>query len=100
VVQRWRRPRRWRRATLNKWREARERILLVEGFTEDEAFVLKEVRISLRPIRNLRKRRKRRIVHFLRMGYEFGDAVEMVRAEVRDTDEELIDWDRLYRVLY
>jgi len=36
----------------------------------------------------------------MREGYEFADAVEMVRAEVRDTDDELIDWDRLARVLY
>ena len=100
MVQRWRRPRRWRKVTLDRWRERRERILYTEGFTEDEAFVLRDVRISLKPIRNLRRRRKRRIIRYMREGYEFADAVEMVRAEVRDTDDELIDWDRLARVLY
>jgi len=82
------------------WYSVRYDKLLLEGFTPEEAQVIASVRISSPPIRNLRKRRIRRVVKYIKQGYDFYDAIDKVRDEVRDEDEEVIDWQTLMRIFY
>lgn len=92
-----RRPRlKWR----TYWYSYRFDILVMEGFTPEEAALIANCRISSGPVRKLRRQRKRRVQVAMTRGLDHREAIEYVRATVRGTDEEMLDWDTFRRAVY
>jgi len=92
--------RRKKRRFLSYWYIRRYDTLLLEGFTPEEAVVISNVRISTPQMRRLRRRRKKMLQRYVDRGLPLRQAIESVRTDVRGSDVEIIDWDKLRTVLY
>lgn len=84
----------------NWWRLWRYDMLVNEGFTPEEASLISHVRISAGPVRRLRRQRRMAVQRAVNAGLTRQEAVELIRAEVRNNQAEILTWTQLRQVLY
>ena len=84
----------------NRWFFIRFDVLVLEGFTPEESNIMSYTRISSPGVRRLRRRRKRMVTNEVNKGHTYREAVDIVRAQIRDTEEEVFDWDAFRRLVY
>lgn len=87
--------RRWERL-----RGRRYNALLREGFTPEEALTMTTVKISGGRVRNLRRRRLRRVMRYARRMGSMTDAIDIVRQEVIEAGQEFLTFDEFLTAIY
>jgi hypothetical protein len=84
----------------NRWFYVRMDILVSEGFSPEEASLIAYTRISSSAVRRLRRNRKRLVQAEIDRGAMPRDATVRVYSRIRETDQEVIDWDAFRRLAY
>lgn len=92
--------RRLTRRQKDYWYFVRYDALLLEGFAPEEAGVIALTRISSKPVKRLRRQRKRVLASFLSQGLEAREAIEATRSYFRETGQNILTWDHFRYYLY
>ena len=82
------------------WYFWRYDILTREGFTADEAAIIANCQISSNAIRELRHYRLSLIQAYLNIGYTQVEAIQLVRASIIQSGQEISDWSVFRRIIY
>lgn len=84
----------------DRWYWYRYDVLLVEGFTPEEASVLSHVRISSRQVRTLRRSRKRVMSYYIKEGMTPSEALGATQRYFSESDDEILTWTDFRDILY
>ena len=82
------------------WYFTRYDALLLEGFAPEEAGVISLTKISSKPVRRLRRQRKRVLSSYLNQNLPVRDAIEATRAYFRETEQNILTWQDFRQYLY
>ena len=87
-------------AAERRWERLRGRRYNREGFTPEEALTMTTVKISGGRVRNLRRRRLRRVMRYARRTGSMTDAIDIVRQEVIEAGQEFLTFDEFLTAIY